>query len=130
MRKILIIEDNIDLALNIEYVLKKEGYGVFLAHDGEDGFQKYRTENPDLVLPDLRLPKLSGDAICRRIRRSCNDEQTAIVMLTGKNQEADRIIGKVLGADVYLTKPFEFPDLLKAIRGHIGKKTNSQKLAS
>lgn len=125
MKKILIIEDDTDIAANVEYALSKEGFDVIVSHDGQDGFEKYKSERPDLIVLDIGLPKLNGNALCRQIRRDCDDQKTIILMLTGRGDDADRIIGRVIGADRYITKPFDMAELLNIIKGLLNKGVNS-----
>jgi len=94
--------------------LEANHYKVITALDGEDGFAQFLKEEPDLIILDLMLPKISGNEVCRRIRRE-EEDHTRILMLTSKNQDTDRIIGRVQGADTYMTKPFEGQELLKEV---------------
>jgi len=114
-QKILIIEDEFDIAQLIKHRLELEGYRVITAADGEDGLAQFIKERPDLILLDLNLPKINGYEVCRRIRRDQHDD-TPILMLTSKSEITDRIIGRVKGADCYMFKPFEAGQLLKEIK--------------
>ncbi len=116
MEKILIIEDEPDIATTIKYALEQEEYWVAVARDGEKGLQKAQQDNPDLVILDLKLPGLPGEEICRQLRKGEKTEGTPIIMLTAKDLEVDKIIGKVIGADFYMTKPFDMEELLAKIR--------------
>ena len=112
-KRVLVIEDNNDVTLIVCAALKMKGYAASTATDGFEGFYKARREQPDLIILDLNLPRLPGEEVCRAIRED-NDPKfarTPIVMLTAKVKESDRIVGKVIGADVYLTKPFEIEDI-------------------
>ena len=114
-RKILVIEDDRDLAEVLRTQLERANYSVVCAYDGEDGLHQYSQAHPDLILLDLNLPKLSGSEICRRIRRGQNDDTTPIIIITGQDGETDRIIGRVLGAEKYMIKPFSMAQLLHEI---------------
>lgn len=114
-KKILIIEDEKDMVDLLTYELKQKEYDVVSACDGQEGFTKYLEEWPDLIILDLSLPKLNGYEVCRKIRREKNDTKTPIIMLTARDQEADKIIGSVLGAEKYITKPFDSEHLLSEI---------------
>ncbi len=117
-KRVLIVEDEDSASRFLSLRLKKLGFDVSAAADGMTGLQEVMASPPDLVILDLMLPKLPGEEICKAIRESF-DEQVAkipVIMLTGKDSMVDKILGKVIGADAYLTKPYEFDDLLTAIR--------------
>jgi len=121
-KKILVVEDEMVMANLLELELKQAGYDVVCAHDGEDGFLKYTVEEPDLIILDIMLPKLDGYEVCRKIRREQNDNNTLILMLTAKSSDADRIVGGVIGAQKYITKPFEAEYLLEEIKKLLSSK--------
>jgi len=126
--KILIIEDEEHLALLIKLNLEHTGkYEVFVAKDGEEGLRKAKQENPHLVILDLRLPKLPGEEVCKEIRRDEKIGDTPIIMVTAKGSSVDSVIGKVIGANCYISKPFEIDRLLQEIDKIINK---SQKEAN
>ncbi len=113
-RKILVIEDDADIARLVELHLRDEGYSVTVATDGRKGFRQ-AVENPfDLVILDLILPGMDGLEVCRRIRG--RPDYTPILMLTAKSADVDRILGLELGADDYLVKPFNVRELLARVR--------------
>lgn len=115
-KKILIIEDEIDLSRFIGLRFQKEGFCVLIANDGVDGFNKAKQEAPDIIILDLMLPNLPGEEVCKRIRKDSRICQTPIIMLTAKGTEADRIIGRVIGADLYMVKPFDGSKLIEAVK--------------
>ncbi|MBF0522563.1 MAG: response regulator [Candidatus Omnitrophica bacterium] len=117
---ILIIEDEVDIAKTIRYSLEGEGYDVVIAGRGEEGLEKAKQHKPDLVILDLRLPRLQGEEVCKEIRKDEQIAKTPIIMLTSKDAEADRIIGKVVGANVYMTKPFDLDKLSAKIKELVG----------
>jgi len=123
-KKILIIEDEKDMANMLRLEFEHEGYNVICAHDGHEGHQKYLDEKPDLIVLDLRLPKLQGGALCRQIRKDHDDNKTLIVMLTAQGEDADRIVGKVQGANEYITKPFDRKHLVSVANKLLAKKTS------
>lgn len=106
-KKILIIEDEADLCKIMVLRFEKKGFDVIFANDGLAGLYKAKEEKPDLILLDLMLPKLPGEEVCKEIRKDEVIGKTPIIMLTAKTTEADKIIGKVIGADCYLFKPFD-----------------------
>jgi DNA-binding response OmpR family regulator len=103
MMKALIVDDDRVLADVLAFTLRREGFQVFLAYDGEAALARWAEEQPDLVVLDVNLPKLDGFAVCRRIREEAD---TPILLLTVRNEEDDIVHGLKLGADDYITKPF------------------------
>jgi DNA-binding response OmpR family regulator len=112
--RLLVVEDEVRLALALERGLVAEGFTVDLAHDGEDGLGKARTGKYDAIVLDVMLPKLSGYRVCQRLR--AEDLWTPVLMLTAKGGEYDEADGLDLGADDYLTKPFSFVVLVARLR--------------
>jgi len=115
-KKILIAEDEPDMCKMLALEMRHEHYDVVCAFDGEEAYKKYLSEKPDLIILDIMMPKLNGYEVCRKIRRENGDEATLVLMLTAKKEDADRIIGKVIGAEQYLTKPFDRKQLMEEIR--------------
>lgn len=117
-KRVLIIEDEDSASKFLSIRLKKLGFEVSIASDGMTGLQEVMATLPDLVILDLMLPKLPGEEICKAIRESFDDQVSKIpvIMLTGKDSIVDKVLGKVIGADAYLTKPYDFSDLLIAIK--------------
>ncbi len=113
MPKILLIEDEEALGEALEYKLQREGYEVALVPDGLDGLSRFRAHGADLVLLDLMLPGMSGEDICKEIRRSSN---VPIIMITARSEEVDRIVGLEIGADDYVTKPFSTRELMARMK--------------
>ena len=120
-KRILIVEDDSDIVEVVTRILERKGYQVFIAMDGIAALEKARRESPDLIILDLDLPKLSGEEVCKEIRRDEKLKITPVIMLTGKSSDVDKVVGRVIGADQYLTKPFEINTLLKVINETIGK---------
>ena len=120
-KRILLIEDEDDISHPLAFRLKRMGFDVAIANNGKNGLEEAKLTTPDLIILDLSLPLLSGEEVCKSIRE--NDEegisQIPIIMLTAKVSEVDRIIGKVIGANSYMTKPFEIEELLKEINRFI-----------
>ncbi len=113
---VLIIEDDRSLAEVITYNLKREGYDVLVAHDGESGLTQAKLKLPDVIVLDLMLPILDGLEACRRLRADPATKHTRILMLTAKAEESDELVGFALGADDYVTKPFSVKVLLERIK--------------
>lgn len=113
-RKILVIEDNKDLAQLLDLHLCDLSYEVDLAFDGVDGLAKFKSKDYDLIILDLMLPGLDGLEICRKIRTM--RAYTPILMLTSKASELDRVLGLEMGADDYVTKPFSIRELMARVK--------------
>lgn len=116
MKRILVIEDDPDIALSLRHNLAKEGFAVDVAGDGEAGRRAAVERPPDLVLLDLSLPGMDGFEVCRRLRTTAATESVPILMLTARVAEGDRIAGLDLGADDYVTKPFSVREVLARVR--------------
>lgn len=117
-KRVLIIEDEIDICKSLAYRLEKAGYDVSVAYDGEEGLRQVRFSKPDVILLDLMLPFLPGEQVCKAIREDFDTsiQSIPIIMLTAKTCETDKIIGRVIGANTYLTKPYDFEKLLEEIQ--------------
>jgi DNA-binding response OmpR family regulator len=113
-RRILVIEDDKDIARLVELHLRDEGYEVSLAHDGKAGLDQALAQHFDLIILDLMLPGVDGLEICRQVR--AGSAYTPILMLTSKSSELDRVLGLEIGADDYLTKPFSIRELLARVK--------------
>ncbi len=123
-KKILVVDDEIDLVETVRFPLEMEGFNVLVSYNGEDALNQARRENPDLIILDLMLPKLDGYKVCRLLKFDERYKHIPILMLTAKTQEKDKILGKETGADEYITKPFEMDDLLGKVKKHL--KNNSE----
>ena len=122
--KILVVDDEKSIVDIISYNLKKEDYDVITAFDGQQGLKMALTENPDLILLDIMMPKLDGFDVCRRIRDK--KLQTPIIMLTARAEEVDKVLGFELGADDYVTKPFGIRELLARVKANLRKHAEPQ----
>ena len=111
--RILLVEDEPGLVLTLNDRLSKEGYAVETARDGESGLQRATTESFDVIILDVMLPRKNGFDVCRDLRQQ--GTQTPVIMLTARGQVVDKVVGLKLGADDYLTKPFEMIELLARI---------------
>jgi len=115
-RKILIIEDESDVADLLTLNLRKAGFRTSTAADGASGLQKARDDRPDFIILDLMLPKMSGFEVCKILKSDTATSQLPILMLTAKAEEIDRIVGLEFGADDYVTKPFSPREVVLRIR--------------
>ena len=117
-QNILIIEDDADIAENLHYNFKREGFRPTVAESGEKGLRIALDEKttPSLIILDLMLPGMSGMEICRRLRRESLTENTPVIMLTAKAAEPDKIAGLEIGADDYIVKPFSVREVMARVR--------------
>ena len=111
--KILVVDDDRNICDLLRMYLEKEGYTVTLAHNGVDAVKTFGAENPALVLLDIMLPQLDGWQVCREIRKT---SETPIIMLTAKDETFDKVLGLELGADDYVTKPFDAKEVIARIK--------------
>ncbi|MEK6714992.1 MAG: response regulator transcription factor [Candidatus Omnitrophota bacterium] len=126
--KILIIEDEKDIVKMLEYNLGKEGYRTISAHDGESALELARKEHPDIVILDLMLPGIDGLEVCKTLKSDTKTSTIAIIMLTAKAQESDKVVGLELGADDYVTKPFSPKELTARIKAVLRRAKEKEKL--
>lgn len=123
MGKILVADDDKNIAELLRLYLEKESYIVVLANDGEEAIVKFNAENPDIVLLDIMMPKQDGWQVCREIRKKSN---CPIIMITAKGETFDKVLGLELGADDYVVKPFDAKEIvarIKAVMRRTGKPT-------
>ena len=111
-RKVLIVEDENNIAELLHLYLEKEGFETAVASDGGKGVELFRSFHPDLVLLDLMLPVMDGWSVCKKIRE---ESKTPIIMLTAKGETSDKVSGLEMGADDYIVKPFEMKEVLARI---------------
>jgi DNA-binding response OmpR family regulator len=120
-KKILLVDDEVDLVETVRFPLEMEGYHVLVSYNGEDALNQARKENPDLILLDLMLPKLDGYKVCRLLKFDERYKHIPILMLTAKTQEKDKVLGMETGADEYITKPFEMDFLMGKVKEYLSK---------
>ena len=111
--KILVVDDEKNICDLLRMYLEKEGYAVVMAHNGVDAVKTFASENPDLILLDIMLPQLDGWQVCREIRKTSDKP---IIMLTAKDEVFDKVLGLELGADDYVTKPFDTKEIIARIK--------------
>lgn len=117
MKSILIVDDEVDIANSIQYVLKQEGYSILLAHDGLQAMQVIENQHPDLVILDVMMPGIDGYEVCRRVRAT--DKKTPILMLTARTSEVDTVVGLELGANDYIAKPVRLRELVARVKAQL-----------
>src|SRR3989337_54414 len=118
-KKILVVDDEVDLVETIRFPLEAEGFTGLVSYNGEDALNQARTENPDLILLDIMLPKLDGYKVCRLLKFDERYKNIPIIMLTARAQEKDKIIGMETGADEYFTKTFDMDELLEKVKAYL-----------
>jgi DNA-binding response OmpR family regulator len=119
-KKVLIADDEANIVISIEFLMKREGFSVFVARDGEEALAKVRSERPDLVLLDVMMPKKNGYEVCQAIKGDPEIAATRILMLTAKGRDTEVAKGLAIGADAYMTKPFATRDLVAKARELLG----------
>ena len=120
-KKILVVDDEVDLVETVRFSLELEGFDVLVSYNGEDALNQARKKSPDLIILDLMLPKLDGYKVCRLLKFDEKYKHIPILMLTAKTQEKDKILGKETGADEYITKPFEMDVLMEKVKAYLNK---------
>ncbi len=128
MKKILIVDDEVDIANSIQYVLSQEGFNTSLAHDGLRAMEMYEKDRPDLVILDLMMPGIDGYELCRRVRAL--DKKTPILMLTARTSEIDTVVGLELGANDYIAKPVRLRELVARVKAHLRETPDAQRQVS
>ena len=114
-KKVLIVDDEINIVTALEFLLQKSGYEVMAAQNGAEALERVESFAPDLVLLDVMMPRISGYEVCRRMRERADWKHIKIIMLSAKGREAEVSKGVSLGADLYVTKPFSNNELVGKI---------------
>ena len=114
---VLIVEDENDIRQNLAFSLKREGFNIIEAADGEQALAAAMSKKPDIVLLDLMIPKIDGLSVCKRLQAAPETENIPVIMLTAKGEEIDRIVGLELGAADYIVKPFSLREVALRIKG-------------
>ena len=112
-KKILIVEDEANIRELLRLYLEREGYAVIEAENGVEGIKQWKSEKPDMILLDVMMPVMDGWAVCKEIRA---ESDVPIIMLTAKGETADRVSGLEMGADDYIVKPLEMPEVIARVR--------------
>lgn len=122
MKKILVVDDEKPISDIIKFNLKKEGYEVFTAYDGEEALSQVEEVDPDLIILDLMLPKIDGLEVAREVRKTHN---MPIIMVTAKDSEIDKVLGLEMGADDYVTKPFSNRELVARVKANLRRQSTA-----
>lgn len=115
MKKILIVDDEPNIVMSLEYTFKKSNYEVFIARDGQEALEILKTNFPDVIILDVMMPMVDGYATLEQIRKDTNLSHTKVMFLSAKNKESDIARGMALGADAYLTKPFSIKKVVEQV---------------
>ncbi len=115
-KKILIVDDEPNIVISLEFLMKKEGFEVAVANDGDEALAKVASFNPDLLLLDVMMPKKSGFEVCEALRADPERAGLKIVMLTAKGRDTEMAKGLAIGADAYVTKPFSTKELVDKVK--------------
>ncbi len=115
-REVLVVEDEANIALSLEFLMEQAGYRVRTAADGASAMDAIAASCPDLVLLDVNMPKMNGYEVCERIRENPDWSAVRIIMLTAKGRDVEREKGLALGADDYITKPFATMEVVSKVR--------------
>jgi len=116
-KRVLIVDDEPNIVLSLEFLMQREGYQVATAADGEAAMEALAAQAPDLVILDIMLPKMNGFEVCRRIRGDPRWKGVRILILTARGRETEVSKGLGLGADLYVTKPFSTKELMAQVKG-------------
>ena len=119
-KRILIADDEPNIVVSLEFLMKREGFDVQVAVDGEAALQAIAGQVPDLILLDIMLPRKDGFEVCQQIRANPQWQSVKVVMLTAKGRDTEVSKGLALGADAYMTKPFSTKDLVAQVRQLLG----------
>ncbi|OQW91464.1 MAG: two-component system response regulator [Beggiatoa sp. IS2] len=116
MRSVLVVDDEPNILLSLEFLMKQSKYQVCTAKDGDEAIHAIETSPPDLILLDVSMPKQNGYQVCETIRANPNWQHIRIIMLTAKGRDIEREKGLALGADEYITKPFSIQEVIDKVK--------------
>jgi DNA-binding response OmpR family regulator len=119
--RILIADDEQNIVISLEFLMKREGFEVSIAVDGEEAVDRIRSDKPDLVLLDVMMPKKSGFEVCQEVKADPGLSSVKILMLTAKGRDTEVAKGLALGADAYMTKPFSTKELVEKVRSMLAE---------
>jgi DNA-binding response OmpR family regulator len=119
-KKVLIVDDETNIVISLEFLMEQAGYDLRIAHNGQQALEQVATFEPDLILLDVMMPHINGFDVCRRVRENPAWQNIKIIMLTAKGREVEVTKGLALGADAYITKPFSTKELLAQVRHILG----------
>ena len=120
-KKVLVVDDEQSIVELLTFNLQKEGYNTLEAYDGDTAVEMAVNEKPDLILLDVMIPKLDGISVCKKIRYALNISNIPILMISAKDTETDKIVGLEMGADDYITKPFQIREVMARVKANFRK---------
>ena len=120
-KKVLVVDDEQSIVELLTFNLQKEGYNTLEAYDGDTAVEMAVNEKPDLILLDVMIPKLDGISVCKKIRYALNISNIPILMISAKDTETDKIVGLEMGADDYITKPFQIREVMARVKANLRK---------
>jgi len=123
-RRILVVDDEVNIAHSLNFLMEKVGYSVRIAADGEEAIEAIKEARPDLILLDINMPRMNGYQVCEMVRADPEWQDILIVMLTAKGRNIEREKGLAVGADDYITKPFSTQEVIDKVRGMLEGGTN------
>lgn len=123
MARILVVDDEVHIANILKLTLEHEGFDVIVANDGAEGLRMAKAEGPDLILLDLMLPNIDGYKVCRLLKFDEKYRRIPIVLVSAMGEAQDRELGKQVGADLYLSKPFKPDELIEHVKELLGQKS-------
>ncbi|MHB8883147.1 MAG: response regulator transcription factor [Thermodesulfovibrionales bacterium] len=124
MPRVLIVDDEPNIVLALELLMKRDGYETLSVDDGQKAFEAVKEFRPDLVILDIMMPKMDGYEVCQRIRADDQLRDVSIIMLTAKGREVEKEKGMALGADLYITKPFSTREVMLKVREILDRRTD------
>ncbi|MFA7274596.1 MAG: response regulator [Crocinitomicaceae bacterium] len=116
MNKVLIAEDDANILISLDYLMRKKGYEVFVAQDGEEALKLANEHRPDVILLDIMMPKMNGYQVCEAIKSSNETSHAKVIFLSAKSKEEDIQKGLEVGASAYITKPFSTTDIVQKVK--------------
>jgi two-component system, OmpR family, alkaline phosphatase synthesis response regulator PhoP len=119
-KKILIADDEQNIVISLEFLMKREGFEVSVANDGEEALARIRSDTPDLVLLDVMMPRKTGFEVCQEVKSDPALQAVKILMLTAKGRDTEVAKGLAMGADAYMTKPFSTRELVAKVKSLLG----------
>lgn len=120
-KKILIVDDEPNIVVSLEFLMKQKGHAVKVVNDGESALAAVADFEPDLILLDVMMPRMSGYDLCQRVRENAAWQDIKIIMLSAKGRDVEVTKGLAVGADAYMTKPFSTKDLIDKVQGMLGE---------
>lgn len=118
-KRILIVDDEKDIVETLKFIIESDGYDCIVAYDGEEALNLAKTQNPDLIILDVMLPKINGYKVCRLLKFDSKYKHIPILMVTARTQHEDKIIGEETGANEYITKPFDIDTISNLVKKYL-----------